>query len=329
MVWNDSDDKTGSQTAPPPAEQDRQTAVSDGGTRARVASDHESGGAAPEGPPGEAPEATVLQGERLVLGYPGTDGPVVDGESIVAEPGAVTALVGPNGSGKSTLLKGLADQLDPDDGGVYLDGTEIQTFEPKALARKLGLLSQESTSPNSITVEDLVYHGRYPHRGFFDTVTDADQRAVDRAIDLAGIDHLRDREVGSLSGGQKQLVWIAMVLAQETEVLLLDEPTTFLDLNHQLRVMEIVERLRDERAITIVVVLHDVEQAARYADHVIALRDGAVQARGAPEDVITEELLAEVFGIEATVELTDRGPCVTPIRPLRADASAIPERRDD
>jgi len=255
-----------------------------------------------------------LTGEDLVLSYPSGDSPVIEGETITAEPGAVTALVGPNGSGKSTLLKGLANQLTPDAGSVLLDGQDVQTLETKAIARKLGLLSQESTSPNSITVEDLVYHGRYPHRGFFESVTDEDEAAVDRAIDLAGCDHLRDREVGSLSGGQKQLAWIAMVLAQDTDVLLLDEPTTFLDLHHQLEVMEIIETLRDESDITIVVVLHDIEQAARLADRMVALKEGEIQARGEPEEVVTERLLADVFEIEAEVSVTSRGPRIDPIR---------------
>jgi iron complex transport system ATP-binding protein len=259
-------------------------------------------------------ESSDLTGEDLVLGYPGSEQPVIDGESIAAEPGAVTALVGPNGSGKSTLLKGLANQLSPDAGSVLLDGRDIHQLKTKKLARKLGLLSQESTSPESITVEELVYHGRYPHRGFFDRITEEDRQEVERAIDLAGCGHLRDREVGSLSGGQKQLAWIAMVLAQDTDVLLLDEPTTFLDLHHQLEVMEIIETLRDESDVTVVVVLHDIEQAARLADRVVALKDGEIQARGDPETVVTEELLAEVFRIEARVTQTDRGPLIEPLR---------------
>jgi iron complex transport system ATP-binding protein len=259
-------------------------------------------------------DASDLDGEDLVLGYPNASEPVIDGESIAAEPGAVTALVGPNGSGKSTLLKGLATQLEPADGSVLVDGRDVHAMDTKALARKLGLLSQESTSPNSITVEDLVYHGRYPHRGFFERTTDDDARAVDRAIDLSGCGHLRDREVGSLSGGQKQLAWIAMVLAQDTDVLLLDEPTTFLDMHHQMEVMEIIETLRDESDVTVVVVLHDIEQAARLADRMVALTDGEIRARGAPEEIVTEELLAEVFRVDAEVVATERGPRVTPIR---------------
>ncbi|WP_256298193.1 ABC transporter ATP-binding protein [Haloarchaeobius salinus] len=264
-------------------------------------------------------ESRRLTGDELVIGYPGTDEPVLDGESMVATPGAVTALVGPNGSGKSTLLKGLASQLEPTDGSVLLDGREVKSLGTKEMAKKLGLLSQESTSPGSISVEELVFHGRYPHRGFFETVTAEDERAVDRAIELAGVGHLRDRQVGSLSGGQKQLVWIAMVLAQETDVLLLDEPTTFLDLHHQLEVMEIIETLRDESDITVVVVLHDIEQAARLADRMVALKDGEIQVRGTPEEVVTESMLADVFRIDAAVEQTERGPRVEPIRARHED----------
>ncbi|WP_435184656.1 ABC transporter ATP-binding protein [Halobellus sp. EA9] len=260
-----------------------------------------------------------LDGEGLVLSYPSSDGPIIDGESFTAKQGAVTALIGPNGSGKSTLLKGLSDQLAPDAGSVLVDGRAIETFDKKELARTMGLLSQESTSPNSITVEDLVYHGRYPHRGFFESVTDEDEQAVERAMELAGCEHLRDREVGSLSGGQKQLAWIAMVLAQDTDVLLLDEPTTFLDLHHQLEVMEIVETLRTESDITVVVVLHDIQQAARLADEMVALKDGAIQARGTPEEVVTEELLAEVFEIDAEIDLTPHGPRIEPLRARHDD----------
>ena len=275
----------------------------------------EDGPAAPESTD-TAGEASEFLGEDLVLSYSSSDEPVIDEESIHVPPGEVTALVGPNGSGKSTLLKGLATQLSLDVGRVLIDGEDIETLSTKELARQLGLLSQENVSPDSLTVEKLVEHGRYPHRGFFETLTDEDQEAIEWAIEMAGVAHLRDRQVGSLSGGQKQLVWIAMVLAQETDVLLLDEPTTFLDLHHQLEVMEIVETLRDDSEITVVVVLHDIEQAARYADHVVALNDGTIYDRGSPEAVVTEELLADVFEVEADVTITERGPQITPLRPL-------------
>lgn len=265
------------------------------------------------------PVGTTFRGENLALGYPNAEQLVVDGESLAAAPGRVTALVGPNGSGKSTILKGLADQLEPDAGTVLLEGEDVQAMETKPLARKLGLLTQENTSPESLTVEKLVEHGRYPHRGFFEGLGQADVAAIDRAIDLAGIEHLRTRELSSLSGGQKQLVWIAMVLAQETDVLLLDEPTTFLDLHHQLEVMEIIETLRDESDMTVVVVLHDLQQAARHADYMLALSDGTIEARGPPSEIVTEQLLADIFQIEASVTQTDHGPQITPLSPLHDD----------
>jgi iron complex transport system ATP-binding protein len=302
--------------------------------------DRESGAEAPGGvaagllqdDPGvenaDGTAASAFAGEDLVVEYRTGDEPVIDGETLRVAPGEVTALVGPNGSGKSTFLKALADQLAPKSGTVLLDGAEVQSMETKALARKLGLLSQEHAAPDHITVEQLVGHGRYPYRGFFEGMSDEDQAAIDRAIDLAGIDHLRDRDAGSLSGGQKQLVWIAMILAQDTDVLLLDEPTTFLDLHHQLEVMEIVETLRDASDVTVVLVLHDVEQAARYADRVVALRDGEIHARGPPEEVVTEDLLADVFRIDATVERNGSGPRITPHGAVHDDADdAGSERR--
>ena len=290
-------------------------------TDARTVADLTDDGDATNGTDPE-PAGATFRGEELDIGYASAEGLVIDGQSLAAAPGQVTALVGPNGSGKSTLLKGLADQLEPEAGAVHLDGQDVQTMDTKPLARKLGLLTQENVSPESITVEKLVEHGRYPHRGFFEGLADEDVAAIERAIDLAGIDHLRDRQVGSLSGGQKQLVWIAMTLAQETDVLLLDEPTTFLDLHHQLEVMEIIETLRDVSDMTILVVLHDLQQAARHADYMLALDDGEIRARGPPETVVTEELLAEVFDIEASVTVAEHGPQITPLRPLHDDGGA-------
>ncbi|WP_248518038.1 ABC transporter ATP-binding protein [Salinarchaeum laminariae] len=261
-------------------------------------------------------DASTFDADGLVIGYPGLDEPVVADASICLPPGEVTALVGPNGSGKSTLLGGLADQITPEAGTVHVDGTKLTELGDKELAKKLGLLSQENVSPGALTVEELVGHGRYPHRGFFEAMTTEDQEAIDRAISLAGVDHLRERDLGQLSGGQAQLAWIAMVLAQETDVLLLDEPTTFLDLHHQLEVMDIVRTLRDEWGITVVLVLHDIDQAARFADYMVALDDGEVYASGRPGDVVTEELLADVFGVEARVGQGDHGPRITPLRAL-------------
>jgi ABC-type cobalamin/Fe3+-siderophores transport system ATPase subunit len=250
---------------------------------------------------GEHTQESALLGKRLSISYSTSDGPVVECDRIDIPEGEITALVGPNGSGKSTLLKTLSNHHDPDRGEIVLNGRDIQQYDGKELARELGHLSQENNSPGSITVEDLAYHGRYPYRGFFESVSAADREAVERALSLAGVDHLRDKEVGSLSGGQKQLAWIAMVLAQETDTLLLDEPTTFLDLHHQLRVMETIRRLNEENGVTVAIVLHDITQAARFADYLIALQDGSVYDWGPPQDVVTEDLLADVFKIDAAV----------------------------
>jgi len=253
----------------------------------------------------ESEAATVesaLVGDGLELSYPESETPVVDCTRLDVPEGAVTAIVGPNGSGKSTLLKGLARHLDPDEGQVLLDGEDIDSLGQTELAQRLGVLSQETETAGDLTVGDLVYHGRYPHRGFFEGTSREDHEAVDRALALADVEHLREEPLGRLSGGQKQLAWIAMVLAQETDILLLDEPTTFLDLHNQLRVLETVQHLNEQEDVTVAVVLHDIAQAARFADYLVALDDGELYDWGPPEDVVTEQLLADVFGVAATVE---------------------------
>jgi iron complex transport system ATP-binding protein len=247
---------------------------------------------------------SALVGEDLAVGYPSTEEPVVECERLDVPDGEITALVGPNGSGKSTLLKTLARDLAPDRGSVVLNGRAIAERSSKELARELGHLSQEHDSPSSLTVEDLCYHGRYPYRGLFDSLSDDDDRAVERAMGLAGVEHLADAELGQLSGGQRQLAWIAMTLAQETDVLLLDEPTTFLDLHHQLRVLETLRQLNADEGVTVCVVLHDIAQAARFADYLVALRDGEPYDWGPPREVVTEELLADVFRVDAAVRYT-------------------------
>ncbi|WP_226482420.1 ABC transporter ATP-binding protein [Natrinema amylolyticum] len=245
---------------------------------------------------------SALVGDGLELSYPSSEETIVDCERLDIPEGAVTALVGPNGSGKSTLLKALSNHLQPDVGTVRIHDEDLDSFSQTELAREMGVLSQENDSLGSIAVEDLVYHGRYPHRGFFDSVSEEDHRAVERAIDLAGIEHIRHTELGQLSGGQKQLAWIAMVLAQDTDVLLLDEPTTFLDVHHQFRVLETIRQLNEEKGVTVAVILHDISQAARFADYLVAMCDGELYDWGPPEEVVTEQLLADVFGVEATVE---------------------------
>jgi len=274
-------------------------------------------------PPSESRERTAtgdeqpdakLRASDLELRYDSVGEPIVDCETLVVPAGEVTALVGPNGSGKSTLLRGLARHLSPAAGEIVLDGRDVASLGDKEFARELGLLSQEHDAPGGITVEDLVHHGRYPHRGFLEGRTEADALAVEDALEMTGVSHLRDEDLGDLSGGQKQLVWIAMTLAQQTETVLLDEPTTYLDLHHQLRVMDVIHELNEERGVTVCVVLHDLQQAARFADYLVALRDGDVYDWGPPEDVVTEELLADVFGVDASVSFENGDPRILPRR---------------
>jgi iron complex transport system ATP-binding protein len=242
-----------------------------------------------------------LSGERLTVRYHAGLPAVIDGESIRIPVGKITALIGPNGSGKSTLLKTLARQLVPEAGRVILDGRDIATLPPTQLAQKLGILFQENLAPGDLTVEELAYHGRHPHRRLFESLTPADHDAVEEALRLADLGALRNRPLRNLSAGQRQLAWIAMAVAQSPHYLFLDEPTTFLDLAHQFDVMDLVLRLNRELGKTIVLVAHDLNLAARYADHIFAMRDGHIVASGAPPEVLTVDTLRRVFNVEIRV----------------------------
>lgn len=242
---------------------------------------------------------TRLQVCDAALGY--HDRVVCPGVSVDIPDERFTVIVGPNACGKSTLLKSLARLLVPSAGRVTLDGVVLQELPTKQVARHLGLLPQGPVAPDGIRVVDLVSRGRYPHQGLFTPWSPADEAAVSDAMEATGVHHLSGRMVDELSGGQRQRVWMAVALAQQTSILLLDEPTTFLDLSHQIELLELCRELNRGRGTTLVAVLHDLNQAARYADHVVAMCDGAVVATGAPQDVITEELLTTVFGLEARV----------------------------
>lgn len=251
--------------------------------------------------PEERPQSALI-GDQIALSYPESEDTVVECERLDIPDEEITGVVGPNGSGKSTLLKALSNQLTPDTGTITFRDRDLQSYGRKELSRELGFLAQENQSLESITVRALVAHGRYPHQGFFDGMDTEDHAAIERALELAGISHLSDHALGQLSGGQKQLAWIAMVLAQDTDLLLLDEPTTFLDLYHQHRVLETVRRLNEERGVTVAIVLHDIAQAARFADYLVVMCDGEPYNWGPPDRVVTEELLADVFSVEARVE---------------------------
>ena len=240
-----------------------------------------------------------LRAEGLTLAYDGT--PIVHGLSLEVPPGRITALVGPNACGKSTLLRGLARLLRPRDGMVHLDGQAIQRLPTKQVAQRLGLLPQAPVAPEGITVADLVGRGRYPHQSWLRQWSREDEEAVERALSATGTAELRERPVDELSGGQRQRVWIALALAQETGIMLLDEPTTYLDLAHQVEVLELLAELNHAQGRTIVIVLHDLNQACRYADHLVALREGRIHAEGPPAEVVDARLVREVFGLECRV----------------------------
>ncbi|MEU9731877.1 ABC transporter ATP-binding protein [Streptomyces sp. NPDC048002] len=244
------------------------------------------------------PETARLRVESATIGY---DKRIISEHLSVEIPHeSFTVIVGPNACGKSTLLRCLSRLRKPSAGQVVLDGADINSYRTKEVARRVGLLPQTSTAPDGMTVADLVARGRYPHQGFFRQWTEDDEQAVLRAMRQTSVADLAGRLVDELSGGQRQRVWVAMALAQHTDILLLDEPTTFLDITHQIELMELFTDLHDV-GHTLVAVLHDLNHAARYGTHLIAMKDGAVVAEGTPDEVVTAELVEEVFGLRCLV----------------------------
>ncbi|XRQ05628.1 ABC transporter ATP-binding protein [Actinomadura welshii] len=239
-----------------------------------------------------------LTAENVTLAYGDR---VVSADLTVDVPDrAFTAVVGANACGKSTLLRSFARLLAPRAGRVAFDGRDVRDYRPKAIAREVGFLPQGLVAPENIAVRQLVARGRYPHQTLLSTWSREDERAVAAAMKAAGVTDLAERAVESLSGGQRQRVWVAMVLAQETSYLLLDEPTTFLDITHQYQLLALLARLRDEGR-TIIAVLHDINQACRFADHLIAMRAGRVVAAGAPADIVDTALIKEVFDLSCVI----------------------------
>jgi iron complex transport system ATP-binding protein len=271
-----------------------------------------------------SPEDHVLVGRDLHLRYESVV--VAEGLDVNIPRGSLTMIIGPNGCGKSTLLKALARMLKPVRGAVLLDGVDIQREPTKAIARRLGLLPQGPQAPDGITVADLVSRGRYPYQQLLRQWSRDDEVIVNEAMAATGVTGFAQRSVDELSGGERQRVWLAMVLAQQTQTLLLDEPTTYLDLAHQLDVLELCERVRVERDMTIVVVMHELNLAIRYADHLIVMRGGEVLAVGTPRDIVTEPLIEETFGLPCRiVEDPETGkPMVVP-RLRRAQSVPTPE----
>jgi len=241
----------------------------------------------------------LLEGRGITFGY---DHRIIGSDlDVRVDPGSFTVVIGPNACGKSTLLRVLSRLLKARGGDVVLDGRDLTSYNTKAVARRLGLLPQTSIAPDGITVEGLVSRGRFPYQSAFRQWSREDERAVDAAMQATGVTDLGHRLVDELSGGQRQRAWVAMVLAQETELLLLDEPTTFLDIAHQIELMELLADLNENHGRTVVAVLHDLNQAARYASHIVAMKDGKIVADGKPHDVVTESLVEEVFGLPCLV----------------------------
>jgi iron complex transport system ATP-binding protein len=239
-----------------------------------------------------------LQAEKIELRY--ADRTIVDELSLEIPDGGFTVVVGPNGCGKSTLLRALGRMLAPRSGRVLLDGNDIRSYRTKVVARRIALLPQSPLSPGAITVADLVARGRYPYQSMLRQWSPEDERVVAEALTEVGMRNAADQLVDELSGGQRQRVWIAMTLAQRTPVLLLDEPTTFLDIAHQIEVLDLCSQLH-QSGRTLVAVLHDLNLAARYATHVVAMQSGKIVMQGSASDVFTPELLREVFDLEALV----------------------------
>ncbi|SOD94866.1 ABC transporter ATP-binding protein [Blastococcus haudaquaticus] len=258
-----------------------------------------------------------LAAEQVTLAY--DDHVVVRDLDLQLTEGSFTAIVGPNGCGKSTLLRALGRLMRPTGGQVLLDGQAIAKTPTREVAKVLGLLPQAPTAPEGLTVADLVARGRHPHQTWLRQWSHDDEAVVAEALTWTDMAELADRPVDELSGGQRQRAWISMALAQGTDLLLLDEPTTYLDLSHQIDVLELVGRLHAERGRTVVVVLHDLNLAARYAHRLVAMKDGVLVGSGRPEEVLTEQLLADVFDLEARVlpDPVSGTPMVVPVRRLR------------
>lgn len=241
----------------------------------------------------------VLVAQQLTLAY--DDKRIIQNLNLEIPQGKMTALVGANGCGKSTLLRGLARLLKPEKGAVYLEGKAIAQLPTRKVAQRMAILPQGPVPPEGLTVRELVAQGRYPHQSWMQQWSQDDETLVMAALETTGLLELGDRPLDTLSGGQRQRAWIAMTLAQNTDILLLDEPTTFLDLAHQIEVLDLLHTLNQSRNCTIVMVLHELNQACRYADFMIAMREGHIYAQGSPEDVMTEPTIREVFGLESRI----------------------------
>lgn len=255
----------------------------------------------------------ILEAKNIQVGY--NEKIVLENLSVMLPDGKISVIIGANACGKSTLLKTFARLLHPKRGEILLDGKNIHKENTKALAKVVGLLPQSPIAPEGIRVSDLVARGRFPHQGFMSSLSETDYKAIQDALEMMNIVDLADRSIEELSGGQRQRVWIAMALAQQTDILFLDEPTTFLDITYQVEILDLLKELNEIHGTTIVMVLHDINLSARYADHIIALRKGSLVAEGKPNDIINERLIKKVFDLDCTVinDPISNTPLIVPI----------------
>jgi iron complex transport system ATP-binding protein len=258
----------------------------------------------------------ILKADALSLRFDEKN--VLENLTFAVEEGKIVSILGPNGSGKSTLLKVLSRNIKPDKGIVYLDDKNLAQLNGKTIAQQMAILPQSPQAPNDLIVRDLVEFGRFPYQSWWRGKSKQDESCVDWALTETGLVQMADRVVSTLSGGERQRVWIAMALAQRPEILLLDEPTTYLDICHQLEIMELLAAFNNEHNLTVVMVLHDINHAIRYSDYIVVLQQGQVFAAGTPEDVITEHTLREVFGVESEIILDKTGKPVIIIQGLVA-----------
>ncbi len=256
----------------------------------------------------------IMKAEELVVNF--DDKTVLKNLSLAIEEGKIVSILGPNGSGKSTLLKALSRNIKPDKGIIYLEDKNLAQISGKMIAQQMAVLPQSPQAPSDLTVRDLVEFGRFPHQSWWRGKSEQDEVCVGWALNQTGLAQMADRVVSTLSGGERQRVWIAMALAQKPEIVLLDEPTTYLDICHQLEIMELLATFNHEHKLTVVMVLHDINHAARYSDYVVILQQGQIFAAGKPEDVITEHTLREVFGVESEIIFDRAGKPVVMIQGL-------------
>lgn len=256
----------------------------------------------------------IMKAEALTVRFDNKT--VLQDLSLAIEEGKIISILGPNGSGKSTLLKVLSRNIKPDKGNVYLKDRSLAQLSGKMIARQMAVLPQSPQAPSDLTVRDLVEFGRFPHQSWWQGKSEQDESCVDWALTQTGLTPMADRIVSTLSGGERQRVWIAMALAQKPEIVLLDEPTTYLDICHQLEIMDLLAAFNHEHNLTVVMVLHDINHAARYSDYVAILQQGQIFAAGKPEDVITEHTLREVFRVESEIRFDQAGKPVVVIQGL-------------